>query len=386
MAGAMAKRSKLLTVFVLAVFIFTMIFGSIPAAGADAELSDVEGHWAQGTIQELVGEGIIAGYPDGTFRPNNKITRAEFATLIVKAFHLKAGPGKVFVDTAEHWAKDDIKTANHHGIIKGYSDNHFGPDDPITREQMATMITNVTKVDTRENGKTFTDSAQIADWAKEFVDKAAATGLIAGYPDGTFKPKAHATRAEAATVLDRGRKLFIDIEEIVTTYNKAGTYGPKIGIETIDDDVVISADGVILRNTVITGNLTISEEVGDGNVTLNEITVKGTTFIRGGGKDSIHISGGQYNNIIVESTSGGSVRVVATDVEGLKIVISEKAAGEEIVLEGTFESVEIKANDIVFATQGETTIDEIKVHEDLAGVTLNIEKGTTVKELVLDSV
>ena len=66
---------KTLSVFVLAVFILTMIFGTIPAAGANNGLPDVKGHWAQATIRELVDEGIIAGYPDGTFKPNNNITR-----------------------------------------------------------------------------------------------------------------------------------------------------------------------------------------------------------------------------------------------------------------------------------------------------------------------
>ncbi len=384
LAGTIVKKSKVLTVFILAVFIFTMFFGTVSLAGTDTELLDVEGHWAQGTIQELVGEGIIDGYPDGTFRPNNKITRAEFATLIVKAFHLKAGPGKVFVDTAEHWAKDDISTANYHGLVSGYSDTLFGPNDFITREQMAVMIVNATKTDITESSKIFTDSTQIATWAKESVDKATAAGLIAGYPDGTFKPKANATRAEAAVVLDGGRKL--DIEEEAMIYDKAGTYGPETGTQAVDSDVIIGVDGVILQNMVIKGDLIISEEVGDGDVNLNNVTVVGETFIRGGGKDSIHINGGQYNNIIIEKTSEGNVRLVATDVKGLKVIISEKATGEEIILEGTFESVAIKADDVTFTTRGETVIDEIKVHEDLSGITLHIEEGTKVKELVLDSV
>ncbi|NMB34902.1 MAG: S-layer homology domain-containing protein, partial [Firmicutes bacterium] len=385
MVGTTAKRRKILSILVTAAFVFAMVFGSVPAAGANPTLSDVEGHWAQSTIQSMVDEGIVGGYPDGTFKPDDSITRAEFATLVVKAFTLESGAGKVFDDTADHWASDVISTANHHGLVSGYSDTSFGPDDPVTREQIAVVIVNATEVDSTEDSKQFTDSNQIADWAKESVDKATAVGLIAGYPDDTFKPKANATRAEAAVLLAKSIEV-VKKEVLLTTYDEAGIYGPETGTQTLEGNVIINADGVILQNTVVQGNLIISEEVGDGDVTLNNVTVKGETFIRGGGKDSIHINGGQYNNIIVESTSEGSVRVVATDVEGLKIVISEKAAGEEIVLEGTFESVEIKADDIVFATQGETTIDEIKVHEDLAGVTLNIEKGTTVKELVLDSV
>lgn len=245
-----------------------MVLGSLSVAQASESvaLSDLEGHWAQGTVEKLVEGGVVSGYPDGTFRPDKNITRAEFAALTVRAFHLKTGPGKTFDDTAGHWAEDVIKTANYHGVVEGYSKDAFGPDDPITREQMATMIVNATKADSQGNSKIFTDSDQIADWAREFVDKAAATGLIAGYPDGTFRPQAHATRAEAATVLDKGKKLVEKL--LLTTYDQAGTYGPETETETIDGDVVISTDGVILQNTIIKGNLTISEKVGDGDVTL----------------------------------------------------------------------------------------------------------------------
>lgn len=322
----MIKKKQVFNVFITAVIIFTMIFSSISAVVADNLLSDIKGHWAQDTIEDLVNRRIIEGYPDGTFRPNNNITRAEFTSLLVRAFDLKSGLGKVFSDTADHWARDYIKTANYHGLVNGYSDTLFGPDDPVTREQIAAMVVNATKAGSVNESETFTDSAQISAWAKEPVAKAAAAGLITGYPDGSFKPKANATRAEAAVILDRSMKITID-EKTITTFDIAGTYGPEDGIQTIKTDVIINADGVILQNTVIKGNLIISEKVGDGDVTLNNVTVEGTTSIYGGGKDSIHINGGQYNNIIIEGTPGGNVRIVAVDTKGIKIIVSEKAAG-----------------------------------------------------------
>ncbi|MFW5647534.1 MAG: S-layer homology domain-containing protein, partial [Candidatus Alkaliphilus sp. MAG34] len=379
----MKKRKQILSIFIIAAIIFATVFGSISMADITQLLPDIEGHWAQNTIEDMVNEEIIEGYPDGTFRPNKNITRAEFTSLLVRAFDLKPGPGKVFSDTANHWAEDYIKTANYHGLVNGYSDTLFGPDDPVTREQIAVMVVNATKVELLDESKTFTDSAQISVWAKEPVAKAAAAELIVGYPDGTFKPKANATRAEAAVILDRSMKIPTDGK--ITTFNIAGTYGPKDGIETIETDVTINADGIILQNTTIKGDLIISEKVGDGDVTLNNVTVEGTTSIYGGGKDSIHINGGQYNNIVIEGTPGGNVRIVAVDAEGIKITVAENAAGEEIILEGTFESVEIKSNDIVLSTRGKTDISEIKVHKNLSGATLNIEEGATIKELVLDS-
>ena len=97
------------------------------------KLTDINGHWAQKTIEELVATGAISGYPDGTFKPDQTITRAEFATILVKAWELDSDSGKVFADTSKHWAKDSIAIAAAHGIVQGYSDSTFGPNDNITR-------------------------------------------------------------------------------------------------------------------------------------------------------------------------------------------------------------------------------------------------------------
>ena len=164
-------------------------------------LTDIIDHWAEAYIKTLIEKGAITGYPDQTFKPNNNITRAEFASVLVKAFELETKTGKVFNDTAEHWAKDVIATANAYDIIKGYNDEKFGPNDAITREQMALMIVRAVKLDQVEKETSFTDSAGISDWAKEGVAAAVKNGIINGYPDNTFRPQGNATRAEAATVI-----------------------------------------------------------------------------------------------------------------------------------------------------------------------------------------
>lgn len=166
-------------------------------------LKDIARHWAEANIKALVEKGAIAGYEDQTFKPGNNITRAEFATVLVKAFELDEKKGKVFADTAAHWARENIATANAHGIITGYSDEKFGPDDNITREQMAVMIVKSANLSHGEqvSSPDFSDSAKISAWAGEAVAAAAKAGIIKGYSDGSFRPKGQATRAEAATVV-----------------------------------------------------------------------------------------------------------------------------------------------------------------------------------------
>lgn len=169
-------------------------------------LTDITAHWAESNIKELVALGAVNGYPDGSFQPDSKITRAEFAMVLVKALQLEAGEGMAFADAAAHWARDAIATASAYGIIKGYSDMQFGPDDPITREQMAAMITNAAKLQTGLQAPTFSDSAKVSDWAKAAVDAAAGAGIIKGYSDGSFGPQGLATRAEAVTVIVKAIK------------------------------------------------------------------------------------------------------------------------------------------------------------------------------------
>lgn len=163
--------------------------------------SDLGSHWAQTNIIKLVGTQAVSGYPDGTFKPDNTITRAEFATILVKAFNLTPKAGKIFADTEAHWARDYIATANAYGIINGYSERIFAPNDRITREQMAVMAVKAAGLKKTGAGKIFADASDISYWAKEAVDVASQYTLISGYSDNTYRPAGSATRAEAVTVI-----------------------------------------------------------------------------------------------------------------------------------------------------------------------------------------
>ncbi|SEA48698.1 Lamin Tail Domain [Paenibacillus sp. 276b] len=165
--------------------------------------TDLVGHWASGSIMDLVELGVIQGYPDNSFRPDKKITRAEFVTLIIKALHLQGFADKGFADTTTHWAQDAISTAAGLGIVNGYSDDTFGPDELVTREQMATMVVRAAQIADSDSNISFSDGAEISGWARSALAAAITNGLVNGYPDGTLKPKGNTTRAEAAALIER---------------------------------------------------------------------------------------------------------------------------------------------------------------------------------------
>lgn len=199
------------------------------------------------------------------------------------------------------------------------------------------------------------------------------------------------TMVDKQAIVDAATKAILTAQKslvkvpVTTLYDKAGTYGPQNGTIVIAGNVVIEKPGVVLQNLHIKGDLTIGEGVGEGDVTLNNITVDGETFVRGGGKNSIHINGGEYNKITIQQTSSGQVRIVATNAEGLEVVISEDAQGEAIILEGAFENVQINAPDVKVSTQGDTTIKDMQVGEKATGSEITLDTKTVVNQIDLNA-
>ncbi|MGG1518078.1 S-layer homology domain-containing protein [Paenibacillus oryzisoli] len=166
--------------------------------------TDVAGHWSEAVIKELAAKGIIRGYPDGSMRPDQSMTRAEFISLLVRVLGVEPGENAEFADMTGHWASPEVDAARRLGWIDGTSEGSFSPDAWITREQMTVFLTRAVQLlATYNRSATFGDMDSVAPWAREAVSAAAESGIIGGYPDGSFRPEQPATRAEATAVLVR---------------------------------------------------------------------------------------------------------------------------------------------------------------------------------------
>jgi len=163
--------------------------------------TDIADHWAKESIVRLINNGVLSGYPDGSFKPDKTVTRAEFVVMLVNAFKMQSQSGANFTDTSNHWARDSIAVALAHGIVSGLDKNTFGPDHYITREQAAVMTAQAAKLPATATELTFIDSQQIAPWAKSSVAAAVNSKVLTGYPDNSFQPKGKLTRAEAAAII-----------------------------------------------------------------------------------------------------------------------------------------------------------------------------------------
>lgn len=272
------NRSKGLYSLLASTLCFSTLFS--PYAGAQSTnvqtLVDVDAHWASTQIQEWHGKGLAKGYDDGTFKPNKNITRAEFITLVNQAFGYTNQADISFVDVpVGAWFQEEVKKAKAAGYISGYEDLTIRPYAPITRQEVAAIVSKINKLDLTPEKEAFlnqfTDAADIPNWSKSAIGAVAEKGYMNGYTDKTFMPKKSITRAEAIVTLDNILKAVP-----VTIFDKPGTYGSKDQVKVIKGNVIISSN-ITLVNTVIKGSLTIAKELAAGDVILDGVTVNGVT-------------------------------------------------------------------------------------------------------------
>jgi len=159
--------------------------------------------WAMNAINPLVKSGILKGYDDKTFKGNNSITRAEFTKIVVMAFVGNDTEAESnFSDVGKNeWYYSYISTAKNAGIISGYEDNTFRPNDIVTRQDMAVIIKNARFKNAIATIPSFTDLHEISNYASEAVAVLAEMGVIRGMGNGSFAPKNPATRAQAAQMI-----------------------------------------------------------------------------------------------------------------------------------------------------------------------------------------
>lgn len=209
-------RSRILSALIAVILILSFIptgmasaAGTIPTIGSAAANiqapSDIAGNWAQQTIEKWLSQGLTEGYPDGTFKPDQPVTRAEFVTMVNKAFGLSdSGAASSFSDVeAGDWFYGQVSEAVYAGYTAGYPDNTFKPDSQITRAEASVMVAKAARLAAGRQAATFTDSGNIPPWAQDSVRALVAAGIIKGYPDGSFKPQDPITRAEAVVMLDK---------------------------------------------------------------------------------------------------------------------------------------------------------------------------------------
>lgn len=376
----------------------------IGALAAGAASADTAGHWAGETMAEWQSLGLIAGFQDGTLRPDQVISRIEFVALVNRLFAYKGTASLQFADVPGNaWYAPQAQAAVAAGYINGFPDGTFKPNRQLSRAEAAVMLAKLVPAVERDGANAlgaFGDRGDVPAYARAALGALVEGGIVHGFADGTVRPGGKLTRAEAVVLLDRIRTQSAigangGIVPAALRLAAGGTYGPASGIVEVAGDVVIDAPGITLRNVKVRGNLTVGAAVGEGDVYLKGVAVSGSTNLQGGGAHSVHIDDSRLGTVFVEKKDG-RIRIVVggtTVIEQMDVRtdaniesagtagiagiagISITAAGE-VELSGSFGKVEVAGD--VKLTVSEGTIGELQVAEGVKSAAIKLGDGVAV--------
>ncbi|MDR3242799.1 MAG: S-layer homology domain-containing protein [Clostridiales Family XIII bacterium] len=188
-----------------AALLFAVVFGfaDIKPSYAAVSFTDTADHWAVGDINAAVRLGYINGYENGTFKPENSISRAEFIKIINSAIGYTELTNLTFRDVpSTEWYYPEVQKAVRAGYINGYGDT-FSPDSHVTREEVATMLYRINPGNVNYSLADVKDAGMISEWALESVKSVYAQGYMGGFPDGNFNPTSPMKRGEAVKAVNK---------------------------------------------------------------------------------------------------------------------------------------------------------------------------------------
>lgn len=371
-----------------------LCISAVPAASAASASSTLQPY-----LEKVVDWGVMRGDINGNLNPERTITRAEFVTMINRAFGFSQTGTTPFRDVAPSaWFAEDVGVAYTVGYINGTTATTFSPYSSVTREQAAVILARILMLQPVVGENTdFTDSRLLGDWSRGLISAATDSHIINGYADGSFRPKNAITRGAAAVLI---------VNAIGTPIQEAGDYT----LGSVWGNVTITESGVTLRNTVIGGNLYISGGVDLGNVLLENVTVLGEIVVSGGGAseggdDSVVLRNVSAKKLVVDNTKN---RLVSLRVEGdgviaetavrtnaylsdqtedgaglTTITLDGQEEGLSLTLAGNIKEVVAKApKATVNLASGQAQV--ITMDEKSVGSTLNIASGAMAETVNLD--
>lgn len=348
----------------------------IPGTTFASVKNDYSNHYASSEIQSLINMGIIKGYEDGSIRPNSSITRAEFVAIVNRAFGFKSGSNISFTDVkSSDWYYSEIRAAINEGYIAGYPDGTMRPKANVTRQEASAMLARILDIENESSTSyldNYSDGKAVPAWAKQAVASMVENGYL-NIVNNNINSTKNLTRGDMAYSVDRAYGSSTNSSP--STNSKNIKAGEAIKDKTFEKDVKITGKGVTLKNVTINGNLTIDKAVGNGDVYLDSVTVKGDTIIYGGGENTIEATKSKLNRVIINKDdhkvrlylkNGSTVQNVELKTGG--IIETDRSSGVNV---GTVKVLEAVAKNTVKLTG---KINDIQVYS--VGTTINLDNAT----------
>ena len=363
------KRNLSVVLALMMVFTSAMPVFSAPARGKAK--NDISGHWAEGDLLTMKDNGVMGGYPDGSMKPDRYVTIAETVKIINKAFQIE-GAGDVYAipytDVKPHeWYSNDIALAVENGYLQPVATGmQLRPNSPATREQIGAMFSQIMglPLDSVDSVSGYKDYSKITGGYQYYFAAAVSEGLFVGYPDNTVRPKATVTRAIMAAVSNRA----------MSSSSNSELHPIFVG----PGDLLVENAGEVISNRIV-DNLWIAPSVGEGEVTLENVTVRGKLVIKGGGPKSVIIRGDSDVALVYMEKESGDLRL---RVESPAIVGNVNInAGSRNYITGQVDSViqNVKGSEL---NVEEALINTIQVKGESSD--LNVDKKSTVNSITVN--
>ncbi|MDR1101802.1 MAG: S-layer homology domain-containing protein [Clostridiales bacterium] len=328
-----------ITVLVMAV----ALLPSMTFAEEELKYTDIGGHWAEAQITEWSDLGILQGN-DSEFLPDDEISRAEMAAMIVRIMKYQTPAANTFTDLGQDWYTQDVLRANNAGVIIGYGNGEVHPLSSLTREEAATILGRSMDVVQSSSATEFIDRAKISQFALGYINALASKGILTG-ANNMINPTENVTRAEVVAMLDR---------------SISGLYGTGGDVTlTADSSIILTADGVTLKDTTIAGDVIITEGVGIGDIILDNVKISGRLIVHGGA--NVIVKGNSDVAATLVRKAGGIVNLA---VQGAAEVGEVRVADNSgsVAISGSVDSIVVGAEvNVTYSdgTAGTVTIEGI---------------------------
>lgn len=354
-----------------------------PAFAADNTITfpDMPSDWSTQALQNAINNGLLNGI-DGKIAAGENLTRAQMAAIVTRAFGTngKANISSFGDVNAGDWFYDAMASSVLMGAFQGDGVN-LNPNANITRQEAFTVLARLFTLSGGDQSvlSSYTDGAQVADWAKDSMASMVAAGYVKG-SDNMLNPRSSITRAEFAQVMDNLVKTYFADSRLNVNAN---------------GNAVLNKAGT-LEGATISGDLIIGDGAAEGDVVLKDVTVSGRLLVRGGGTSTVTLGGNTTVGSIAVNKPTGAVRVKNNTQKSVNV----NALSDNVVLTGDFNEVNANASQGTVTLTGadvatmnvagtsakvvvseKSTVETMNVQGSASGAAVSVQSGTNVKTM-----
>ena len=331
-------------------------------AASATDFSDFPNDWSASAMSQAVENGLLGGY-NGKIQPKGKLTRAEMATILNRAFGATEKASlEGYTDVAsDAWYYGDMAKAVQMGTFVGAGEGMLYPSQYITREEAFVVLARAFEVAEGDvqSLDSYSDGRAVSEWARNAVAGMVEAGYVGGF-DGKLAPKASITRAEFAAMMSKLVTQYVT-EEVTVSHDVTG-------------NLVVRSAGVTLKDMTVEGDLILADGIGEGDAILDHVTVKGRVIVRGGGAESVHFNHSTVKGPVIMNDRNGVTRLVEKESQLGAFVLYSDA-----ILEGHLDKVTVAAPIDVVVAEG--MIAQMTVNATAKEAAVDVQKNVTVNNL-----